>query len=668
MRNVYGDPSAWSNGFLSREIPANRAIVPPSTSEYWDAAGGPDKPPDPMLYTGNALPEMQGPWARSDSRPVKLAGNLADPVTAPAETWDTAPPAQHLSASGVVPTSGCWSNGAEPLPAMTQDEFGLPMIWDVGRDLPRECPQRAEAPEEGLHGPQDVDGHREAKKSGVTFCEICNIQLNSRAQTQIHYNGKSHRKRIRQLAKGWLVCTGTVDPVQKAVITHTFGVPILPRRKHSYSCSICQTRFNSETQAIAHFKGNKHAKRLKSLEGGMHKQSKSSGKDEVKRNGASKPDSMGNKGPNKAIKKIPKYNMKSMNLNVGRETHGAGRAVAELDTADKPSSPSTASGDNGKLPQPDPASASGGGVGGVAAAAGGGGGGLEGGGEGGGSSSSSISSVNSGTATLGTETEDEKSKRLLYCSLCKVVVNSQSQLDAHNNGVKHKTMFEAWSGGGSIRAFPRPGCKVSSQNGSAAGFGLQDKTFYCEICDVHVNSETQLKQHITSRRHKDRSAGKPPKPKFSPYNKQHRHSGPVTSSPLPVFEKFSGIILPTMCSGRFVSQPNGDHKKKQSIILPPIQYDSNCLCCVQTNKQAGKVSFARDLRGKPLAFLPASLAAAAAAAAAANPLGLAPGPPNSSAPSIFTSSPLGVGQPSAMLRPSPGPIRQAHGSFLFAPY
>ncbi|CAM9690648.1 unnamed protein product [Lampetra planeri] len=565
MRNVYGDPSAWSNGFLSREIPANRAIVPPSTSEYWDAAGGPDKPPDPMLYTGNALPEMQGPWARSDSRPVKLAGNLADPVTAPAETWDTAPPAQHLSASGVVPTSGCWSNGAEPLPAMTQDEFGLPMIWDVGRDLPRECPQRAEAPEEGLHGPQDVDGHREAKKSGVTFCEICNIQLNSRAQTQIHYNGKSHRKRIRQLAKGWLVCTANacpggmlpamvrgptgllqpgldinpllhfpllanlnnnVDPVQKAVITHTFGVPILPRRKHSYSCSICQTRFNSETQAIAHFKGNKHAKRLKSLEGGMHKQSKSSGKDEVKRNGASKPDSMGNKGPNKAIKKIP-------------------------------------------------------------------------------------NSVNSGTATLGTETEDEKSKRLLYCSLCKVVVNSQSQLDAHNNGVKHKTMFEAWSGGGSIRAFPRPGCKVSSQNGSAAGFGLQDKTFYCEICDVHVNSETQLKQHITSRRHKDRSAGKPPKPKFSPYNKQHRHSGPVT---------------------------------------------------------AGKVSFARDLRGKPLAFLPASLAAAAAAAAAANPLGLAPGPPNSSAPSIFTSSPLGVGQPSAMLRPSPGPIRQAHGSFLFAPY
>lgn len=33
-----------------------------------------------------------------------------------------------------------------------------------------------------------------------------------------------------------------------------------------------------------------------------------------------------------------------------------------------------------------------------------------------------------------TEAEDEKALRLLYCSLCKVAVNSASQLDAHNSG------------------------------------------------------------------------------------------------------------------------------------------------------------------------------------------------------------------------------------------
>lgn len=32
------------------------------------------------------------------------------------------------------------------------------------------------------------------------------------------------------------------------------------------------------------------------------------------------------------------------------------------------------------------------------------------------------------------ETEEDKAKKLLYCSLCKVAVNSLSQLEAHNKG------------------------------------------------------------------------------------------------------------------------------------------------------------------------------------------------------------------------------------------
>lgn len=32
------------------------------------------------------------------------------------------------------------------------------------------------------------------------------------------------------------------------------------------------------------------------------------------------------------------------------------------------------------------------------------------------------------------ESEEEKAKKLLYCSLCKVAVNSLSQLEAHNKG------------------------------------------------------------------------------------------------------------------------------------------------------------------------------------------------------------------------------------------
>uniref|UniRef100_A0A994J7Y4 Zinc finger protein 385D n=1 Tax=Homo sapiens TaxID=9606 RepID=A0A994J7Y4_HUMAN len=45
---------------------------------------------------------------------------------------------------------------------------------------------------------------REKKHTNFTLCNVCNIQLNSAAQAQIHYNGKSHQKRLKQLSNGTL--------------------------------------------------------------------------------------------------------------------------------------------------------------------------------------------------------------------------------------------------------------------------------------------------------------------------------------------------------------------------------------------------------------------------------------------------------------------------------
>ncbi|XP_068426310.1 zinc finger protein 385D isoform X2 [Clinocottus analis] len=210
------------------------------------------------------------------------------------------------------------------------------------------------------------------------------------------------------------------------------------------------------------------------------------------------------------------------------------------------------------------------------------------------------------------ETEEEKAKRLLYCSLCKVAVNSASQLDAHNTGTKHKTMLEARTGVGSIKSFPRPGVKSKLPTAVRSTTGLQNKTFFCETCDVHVNSETQLKQHISSRRHKDRAAGKPAKPKYSPYSKPQK--GPT--------------------------------------------------------KQPIKLSLCKERQCPPLTtrMLPAHLAAVAAAAAASlgNPFGHRTnhaanhGP----TPALFQTQTL----PHALLRPAPGPVRTSHPQILFSPY
>nr|XP_033716292.1 zinc finger protein 385B isoform X1 [Tursiops truncatus] len=499
---------------------------------------------------------------------------------------------------------------------------------------------------------------KEKKKILFSFCEVCNIQLNSAAQAQVHYNGKSHRKRVKQLSDGqppppaqgsgpplaspstytstdnqgwsqvsvapcitlvtsWKFCLSnlvafeagesparmwsglpsrgstchsttlpalvrtptlmmqpsldikpfmsfpvdsnsaavglfpnfnTMDPVQKAVINHTFGVSIPPKKKQVISCNVCQLRFNSDSQAEAHYKGSKHAKKVKALEATKNKPKMVSSKDSAKANPSC---SITPITGNNSDKSEDKGKLKVSSSSQASSSEGGSFLL-------KP----------GTTPLPP------------------------------GAATSPSKSTNGAPGTV-SESEEEKAKKLLYCSLCKVAVNSLSQLEAHNTGSKHKTMVEARNGAGPIKSYPRPGSRLKMQNGSK-GSGLQNKTFHCEICDVHVNSEIQLKQHISSRRHKDRVAGKPLKPKYSPYNKLQR-------SP--------------------------------SIL-------------------AAKLAFQKDMM-KPLApaFLSSPLAAAAAVSSA---LSL---PPRPSA-SLFQAPAI----PPALLRPGHGPIRATPASILFAPY
>ncbi|XP_036735329.2 zinc finger protein 385B isoform X1 [Manis pentadactyla] len=464
---------------------------------------------------------------------------------------------------------------------------------------------------------------KEKKKILFSFCEVCNIQLNSAGQAQVHYNGKSHRKRVKQLSDGQppppaqasgqllagpgtntsagstchtttlpaLVRTPTLmmqpsldikpfmsfpvdsssavglfpnfntkrrglfgtnkfcqmDPVQKAVINHTFGVSIPPKKKQVISCNVCQLRFNSDSQAEAHYKGSKHAKKVKALEATKNKPKMVSSKDSAKAN------------PSCAITPITGHS----------SDKSEDKDKLKISSSCQPSSCEGGSFLLKSGPTPLPS----------------------------GAATSPSKSTNGAPETV-SESEEEKAKKLLYCSLCKVAVNSLSQLEAHNTGSKHKTMVEARNGAGPIKSYPRPGSRLKMQNGSK-GSGLQNKTFHCEICDVHVNSEIQLKQHISSRRHKDRVAGKPLKPKYSPYNKLQR-------SP--------------------------------SIL-------------------AAKLAFQKDMM-KPLA--PAFLSSPLAAAAVSSALSL---PPRPSA-SLFQAAAL----PPALLRPGHGPLRATPASILFAPY
>ncbi|AWP21701.1 putative zinc finger protein 385D-like [Scophthalmus maximus] len=339
-----------------------------------------------------------------------------------------------------------------------------------------------------------------------------------------------------------------MDHVHKALIGPGFGLTSPLKRKAS-TCGVCRLRFNSEVQASSHYRGTKHAKRLKALDA---------------------PDlKIRTSEPVAKETKLP-IDSSPCSQPSGSDTT-SGEPPAPIHTSE--AAPSSSE-ETGRAPSEC-------------------------------SLSPSPRTTERGTQRDGDvevareeETEEEKAMRLLYCSLCKVAVNSASQLQAHNSGTKHKTMLEARSGEGAIKSFPRTGVKAKLAVPPVSTTGLQNKTFHCEICDVHVNSETQLKQHIGSRRHKDRAAGKPAKPKFSPYTPTQHQQG------------FQAIRLAI--------------RKKQDLTKPL----SSCLLQPQLS------------------------VATAAAMATLVPFPLRPA--SNSSPALFQSQPL----PQALLHPGPGPMTE----------
>ncbi|XP_038609993.1 zinc finger protein 385C [Tachyglossus aculeatus] len=393
--------------------------------------------------------------------------------------------------------------------------------------------------------PEPPRAKRERRRPTYTLCDLCNVQLNSAAQAQTHYSGKAHLKRLRQQrranraplsqgpagapssllaplplatrplqppldlkhfltfhlsgasALGLFPNFHTMDPVQKAVISHTFGAPSPLKKKLFISCNICHLQFNSANQAEAHYKGHKHARKLKAVEAARKKQK------------APVPTRRSDRGqPTAPPAAVPP----------GDQAPSPAPAGAPCPVAPLPVVPAPTLATCAPLGSPlstfrsDDAS----------------------------SSASSLGSgpeatgvpVGAGVApALASKQEAEGVRAQLYCPTCKVTVNSASQLRAHTTGAKHRWMAEGQHGPPRRgRGKPLPQAKPGGSTGSTHGLvrvRVKAKAFHCPVCQVHVNLETQLQQHMSSRRHRDHLVGEPPRATFSPYGRLQRE--PPTS-------------------------------------------------------------------------------------------------------------------------------------------
>lgn len=333
-----------------------------------------------------------------------------------------------------------------------------------------------------------------------------------------------------QPALGLFPRFSTMDPIHKPVISPNFGVPLMKTKRPVISCNVCQIRFNSESQAEAHYKGNRHARRVKGIENAKTRQ-KEGGQD-------------GDRNT-PMISPVPSASESDTD-----SKDQQGMDSGELLSAESPETmithENTVSGEP-ECSQPASETA----VGDT-------------------KSLSSTAPVNGGSSTTTTENDDDKAKKLLYCALCKVSVNSLSQLEAHNKGTKHKTILEARSGLGPIKAYPRLGGLTNGSTGPADS-NTQERTFHCEICNVRVTSEGQLKQHISSRRHRDGVSGKP-NPLLSRHKKQQSLQELTTSLMFPkdLSKTLSAGLLPSPLAVAMAAAAVSSPLSLRPAATPPL--------------------------------------------------------------------------------------------------
>ncbi|XP_053541254.1 zinc finger protein 385D isoform X2 [Ictalurus punctatus] len=362
---------------------------------------------------------------------------------------------------------------------------------------------------------------RRRKQRTLTLCAVCNIQLNSSAQAQIHYNGKTHQRRLRQASRaktsgearnstgspsqGGALLTSLpvqpqidlkhflplrMDPVRKAVISHTLSIAQSLKKKQIITCNICHLRFNSTNQAEAHYKGHKHARKLKAIDKLKNKQ-RILGKSVWRERERKKP-MEGEMEDGSLLERTASIcssqasnpedvRVQGISVTLTHISHtSASQRLCESKRI--PESPAL-------VPPADPKC-----------------------------------SWDSESVVKGYR-KRRKCSKSLQCPVCKVTVNSGSQLEDHYKGSKHRLMLggrctSSRKRGGKVYsscATPRP--KRPSVNPAST-----DQSHHCTVCDIDVNSEAQLQQHMSSRRHRDRATGKPPTTNFSPYINNSAHS------------------------------------------------------------------------------------------------------------------------------------------------
>lgn len=279
-------------------------------------------------------------------------------------------------------------------------------------------------------------------------CELCNVQFNSPKTAHIHYQSRAHDKNITS----WLTRNYTDNGLEAPTLKRFFeSGPVGP---DAFYCENCDLKLTSKSHAEQHYTGRKHQLVLSKI-------SKPSGagyyNDEGKwvRTGT------------KATPTVP---------NDGR--FGIGDDFKKISAAEDVLSAFDETTANEKTASTESSAAA------------------------------AASAVSAALAITATVSDDDA----LQCKLCNIKVTSAAQLTGHFQGAKHLKKLKA-SADPDSQSGPVPASEtvLAAVNNTVTAndysmFRTPSGSYYCNTCNMPMNNEVALAQHLSGKKHQKNSA------------------------------------------------------------------------------------------------------------------------------------------------------------------
>lgn len=233
----------------------------------------PGTAPSSGLATKHTWPACQNKWGTAHESKFGATSSLQQPKKSMFSQRETNVESYvALKEYGMLKSK---SECTQPPPISSNSSDNTLRFGAYGQILPPTEPTTATPPQVVLNSNpvekavlDNFLGILPTKRRKIVNCDLCDMIFNSDSQANAHFEGTKHKRKLNTVATAAAAAAAPSSTSPAAADADTMTTTVKEDLKTSFFCEICSITVNSQKQLDAHFLGQSHKNKTKSVKTG----------------------------------------------------------------------------------------------------------------------------------------------------------------------------------------------------------------------------------------------------------------------------------------------------------------------------------------------------------------------------------------------------------------